>query len=203
MTALYCLTRNVVTEIVKLFTELVDVELVQNVTSLNQEYGIQDPYGEEGPNNDGRSDKKGEDPDLDEVLDDINDDDANDDENVYTPFVGNLTCGIVIHNEPRTYMLSVDLDGVHASEFLEYPNIIPSYRLAVDSKAKELFVECHTGKHGGLNRLRWNSFMENDCNGTVVWILGCIIQQTSGVVSRDMLPSYGPDDQLQLGKITF
>ncbi|PPD92880.1 hypothetical protein GOBAR_DD10176 [Gossypium barbadense] len=119
MIALYCSTRNMVTELVELFTELADVELIQNVTSLNQQYGIQDPC---------------EDLDLDEVPNDINGNDANDDENVYAPSVRNPTRGIVIHNEPRTHMLSVDLDATHASEFLEYPNIIPSYWLAIDSK---------------------------------------------------------------------
>ncbi|KAK5836453.1 hypothetical protein PVK06_012242 [Gossypium arboreum] len=42
--ALYYLTRNVNIESVVLFTELTDVEPVQNDTPLNQQYGVQDSY---------------------------------------------------------------------------------------------------------------------------------------------------------------
>ncbi|PPD70798.1 hypothetical protein GOBAR_DD32323 [Gossypium barbadense] len=34
----------------------------------------------------------------------------------------------------------IDLDTAHATEFLEYPKILPTHRLAVDFDLKELFV---------------------------------------------------------------
>ncbi|KAK5819691.1 hypothetical protein PVK06_024714 [Gossypium arboreum] len=69
--------------------------------------------GEKEPNNDGRSDYKGEyfsDLELDEVLDNIDDEGTDTNENVYALSVGNPSCSIVIRNGPKAHMLSVDPD---------------------------------------------------------------------------------------------
>lgn len=95
--------------------------------------------GKEGLDNDVCSDHNGEDfsnSDLDQVLDDIEDDDKN----VHTLSVGNPIRGIVIRNDLRAHMLSLDPDTVHASEFPKYSNIIPSHQLVVDSELEEFFV---------------------------------------------------------------
>ncbi|PPS12595.1 hypothetical protein GOBAR_AA08058 [Gossypium barbadense] len=129
--ALFCSIRNVNAESIELFAELADMEPVENVN------------GEKGPNNDGHSDHEGEDfsdPDLDEVLDDIENEGVDNDENVYDPSVENPTRGIFICNDSRAHMLSLDPDMAYASEFPKYLDIIPSHRLAVDFKSKELFA---------------------------------------------------------------
>ncbi|PPS18040.1 hypothetical protein GOBAR_AA02535 [Gossypium barbadense] len=131
MIALYCSTGNVNVEPVELFVELADVEPIQNVTPLSQQYGVQDPFME------------GEDfsdPDLDEVLDDIDEEGTEDGENVYAPSVENPTRVFSICNDPKALMLSVDLNAAYAPEFLKYPNIIPSQRLAENLDSQVLFI---------------------------------------------------------------
>ncbi|PPS07353.1 hypothetical protein GOBAR_AA13303 [Gossypium barbadense] len=144
MAALYCLPERVNTESIQLFVELANVEPVENVTQLSQQYGVENPHievprasvnrrsfvcgfdinlnvgcsdqyssrlqiypvvietnalGEDGCNNDGFSDHKGEyfnDPYLDNVPDDINDE-GPDDGNDHALLIGNPSCGIIIH----------------------------------------------------------------------------------------------------------
>lgn len=74
------------------------------------------------------------------IPDDVDNKGVGDDDNVYTPLLGNSTSGIVIWNDPSTHMLSVDPNAVHVFEFLKYPNIIPSHRLASNLKSEELVV---------------------------------------------------------------
>ncbi|KAH1031940.1 hypothetical protein J1N35_044114 [Gossypium stocksii] len=84
-----------------------------------------DVLGEDGSDNNGSSDheyKDFSDPNLDNVLDDI-DDGGPDDGNDHAPLIENSSCGIIIRNDPGAHMSIVDLDAVHASEFLEYPDI--------------------------------------------------------------------------------
>ncbi|KAH1121640.1 hypothetical protein J1N35_004800 [Gossypium stocksii] len=100
-------------------------------------------YGEEGPNNNGDSNHQGEkfiNSDLDDVPNDIDKEGRGYDDIVYAFSLENLTRGIVIRNDLSTHMLSIDLDAAHAYEFPEYPYIIPSYRLASDSKLEELVL---------------------------------------------------------------
>ncbi|PPE01600.1 hypothetical protein GOBAR_DD01387 [Gossypium barbadense] len=99
--------------------------------------------GDDVYDNNGFSDHEVEDYsdlDQDEVLDDIDDEGVNDDENVDASSVGNPNRGIMIRNDPGAHMSIIDLDVVHASEFLEYLDILPAYRLGTNSKHKELFV---------------------------------------------------------------
>ncbi|PPD85146.1 hypothetical protein GOBAR_DD17916 [Gossypium barbadense] len=88
--------------------------------------------------NNGHSDHKVEDY-SDSDLDDIDNERANNDENVYASSVGNPSRGIVIRNELGAHMSIVDPDAAHASEFLEYPDILSVHRLTTDPK-RELFV---------------------------------------------------------------
>ncbi|KAK5825819.1 hypothetical protein PVK06_020687 [Gossypium arboreum] len=76
--------------------------------------------------------------DLNEVPDDIDDESTNDDENLNMSLVGSSNRGIVIHNDPWARMWNIDLDAMHASEFLEYLDIVPAHRLAVESGRKEI-----------------------------------------------------------------
>ncbi|PPE00389.1 hypothetical protein GOBAR_DD02591 [Gossypium barbadense] len=112
MIALYYPTSNV--EPIELFIELADVELVQNVTLLNQQYEVHDPYIEVPRmsidrqssvhseevlgNDDGLNHQKVEfsDPKLDEVLNDIDNKGKSHDDNVDAPLIRNSTRGIVI-----------------------------------------------------------------------------------------------------------
>ncbi|PPD88816.1 hypothetical protein GOBAR_DD14222 [Gossypium barbadense] len=80
------------------------------------------------------------DPDIDEVPDDIDDEGVNEDGNINAFSVGNQICRIVIHNNPGVHMSRIDPDAVRAAEFLEYPEILPVYRMTVYSDPEELFV---------------------------------------------------------------
>ncbi|PPD77433.1 hypothetical protein GOBAR_DD25646 [Gossypium barbadense] len=83
-----------------------------------------DANDDEGPDNDDHSNCQYEhfsDPNLDEVSDDIDDNNAGNDDNVYAPLLSNSTGGILIRNDPSTYMLNIDPNVVHASEFPRIP----------------------------------------------------------------------------------
>ncbi|PPR83076.1 hypothetical protein GOBAR_AA37636 [Gossypium barbadense] len=80
------------------------------------------------------------DPDVDEVPDDIDDEAVNDDGNVNTSLVGNQIRRIVVHNNPGVHLSRIDPDAAHAVEFLEYPEILSAYWMAVYSDPEELFV---------------------------------------------------------------
>ncbi|PPS01331.1 hypothetical protein GOBAR_AA19328 [Gossypium barbadense] len=121
MIALYYLPRNVEPD--KLFSELANVELVQNVTPLNQQYRVQDPYNEffrvfidrivrlwsdiDMGWESAQYGEEGSDLGLAQVLDDIDDEGIDDDDNVYVPSLKNPTRGIVIYNNPEAHILSV------------------------------------------------------------------------------------------------
>ncbi|KAK5840153.1 hypothetical protein PVK06_009036 [Gossypium arboreum] len=102
-----------------------------------------DEDGEEGPNNDDHfhhDDEDFSDLDLDEVPENINDKGTEEAENVHPLSVGNPSHGLVIRNDTRAYMLSVDSNVTLASEFPKYPHIIPTHWLAIDSELEELFI---------------------------------------------------------------
>ncbi|PPD89927.1 hypothetical protein GOBAR_DD13131 [Gossypium barbadense] len=71
---------------------------------------------------------------IDEVLDDIDDESPEEVEDAHIPSFSNLSCGIVLRNEPRGDMLNVDPDTTHASKFPEYTNIVHAHRLASNSQ---------------------------------------------------------------------
>ncbi|PPD80833.1 hypothetical protein GOBAR_DD22233 [Gossypium barbadense] len=161
MVALYCPPGRVNTEPIQLFAELTDVEPVENVTQLSQQYGVEnlrtkyggglqihpvvietDVFGEDGSDNNDCSGHGCEDfsgPGLDDVPDDINDEGANDG-NDHAPSIENLSCGIVIRNDLGAHMSIVNPDAVHAFEFPEYLDIIPAHLMLENPEPKVLFV---------------------------------------------------------------
>lgn len=115
-----------------------------------------DADGEDGPDNDGRYGHKGEyfsSPNIDELSDNIDDDD-----NVYAHSLENPTRAIFICNNLGVQMLSINLDVPHASEFSDYLNLIPTKRLAVDLKSKELIMgQQFTNKEKCIFSIKWYS----------------------------------------------
>ncbi|PPD90085.1 hypothetical protein GOBAR_DD12970 [Gossypium barbadense] len=108
-----------------------------------REHTLTDADGNDEYDNNGSSGHEVEDyshPDLDDVLDDIDDECANDDRNVNASSVGNPSRGIMVHNDLGAHLSIIDPDATYASEFFEYPDILPTHRFVVDSKHKELFV---------------------------------------------------------------
>ncbi|KAK5836439.1 hypothetical protein PVK06_012227 [Gossypium arboreum] len=101
-----------------------------------------DAHGEDGSDNNGRSNHESEDfsdLDVDNVLDDI-DEERVDDENDYAPSIGNPSHGTVIHNDLGAHISVINLDAMHAFEIPEYSDIIPAHLMLVDPKSKNLFV---------------------------------------------------------------
>ncbi|XP_052486961.1 uncharacterized protein LOC128041290 [Gossypium raimondii] len=80
------------------------------------------------------------DPDVDDILDDIDDEDVNNDEGINASSVGEQMRRIVIHNNPEPHISLIDPDATYVAEFLEYPEIVHSHRLAVTSDDDELFI---------------------------------------------------------------
>ncbi|KAH1121051.1 hypothetical protein J1N35_004211 [Gossypium stocksii] len=80
------------------------------------------------------------DPDIDEVLDDMDDESLEEVEHAHDPSFSNLSCGIILRNEPRGDMLILDPNVTHASEFPEHANIVPAHRLSSNSQLEELFI---------------------------------------------------------------
>ncbi|PPD76417.1 hypothetical protein GOBAR_DD26662 [Gossypium barbadense] len=83
-----------------------------------------DRYDNNGPNHEV---KNYNDLDLDKVSYDIDNEGASDDENVNASSFRNPSKGIVIRNDLRAHMSVIDPDAMHASEFLEYSNILPAH----------------------------------------------------------------------------
>ena len=79
-------------------------------------------------------------PDVDDIPDDIDDEDMNDDRNIKASSIGNQMRHIVIHNNPGPHMSLIDPNVAHEAEFLEYPEILPAHRLAVNSEHEVLLV---------------------------------------------------------------
>ncbi|PPD82898.1 hypothetical protein GOBAR_DD20157 [Gossypium barbadense] len=156
MIALYCRNRSDQNVLILLFAELAGVETTEDFTAFGEEHGAEescmvapisyvdsestirriDIYLNVAPDinvvGDDRYDSSDpcdqevdsdSDPDMDEVPDDIEDECVNDDGNINAP-----------------HMLLMDPDAVHIVEFLEYPEILPSHWLAVDSDPEELFI---------------------------------------------------------------
>ncbi|PPR92699.1 hypothetical protein GOBAR_AA27973 [Gossypium barbadense] len=105
---------------VELFAELADLEPVENVSPINSDQNVEDFS----------------DPDVDEVPDDIDDEGPEEVEDVHGPSFCNPSHGIILRNELGGNMLNVDPDAAHASEFLEYADIVPAHsmKLSIDYK---------------------------------------------------------------------
>lgn len=71
-------------------------------------------------------------------------------QDVHPHLIVNSSCDIVIRNDPKAHILSVDIDTILAPEFLEYSDIILAHHLAVNSDFGELFVGQQLKKQGGL-----------------------------------------------------
>ncbi|PPD83959.1 hypothetical protein GOBAR_DD19112 [Gossypium barbadense] len=80
------------------------------------------------------------DPDADDVPNDIDDEDVNNDGNINASSVGNQMRCILIHNNPGPHMSLINPDATHVAKFPEYPEIVPTHRMAVNSDNEELFV---------------------------------------------------------------
>ncbi|KAK5810433.1 hypothetical protein PVK06_025745 [Gossypium arboreum] len=57
------------------------------------------------------------------VSNDIDDEGADEGENILIPSIGSPSHGIVLHNDLRAHMLSIDPAVAHASKFPEYLDI--------------------------------------------------------------------------------
>ncbi|PPR89570.1 hypothetical protein GOBAR_AA31114 [Gossypium barbadense] len=163
MVELYCQNQSLQTDSIKLFAEAyvdklstiygidIDLNAPPKFENLNSGPRLQIQFvmietnvdGDYRYDNNSYSDYEVEDysgPGLEEVTDDIDDKGASDDGNVNAFSVENSSQGIVIHNDLGAHMLIIEPDATHASEFLEYPNILPVHRLVTNPECKELFV---------------------------------------------------------------
>ncbi|KAK5812270.1 hypothetical protein PVK06_027697 [Gossypium arboreum] len=124
------------TELIQLFAELEDAELIENIHSVVIET---DALGEDRFDNNDNSNPKCEDfsdLNLDDVPEDINDK-GSVGVNDYAFLVENQSRGIIIRNDLRAHMSIVDPNVTYAFEFPEYPDIIPTKE---DPESEELFV---------------------------------------------------------------
>ncbi|KAK5836494.1 hypothetical protein PVK06_012286 [Gossypium arboreum] len=111
----------------------IDFNVTPNIDVVGDDgYDSNDPYDQEVDSD--------SDPDVDDVPDDIDDEDVNDDGNINESSVRNQMRRIVIYNNPRPHISLIDPDAAHVAEFLEYPEILPAHRLAVNFDPKELFT---------------------------------------------------------------
>ncbi|KAK5786467.1 hypothetical protein PVK06_041104 [Gossypium arboreum] len=118
---------------------------------------------DDGYDNNGSSDHEVEDysdPNLDDIPDDIDDKCANDYGNVKESSVGNPSRGTMIRNDPGAHISIIDPDVTHASEFLEYLDILPTHRecwsqqkAAIGGYEQHLSRSHKCGRLGNLLRL--------------------------------------------------
>ncbi|PPD97278.1 hypothetical protein GOBAR_DD05699 [Gossypium barbadense] len=102
-----------------------------------------DAVGDDGSGSSDSSDHEVDsdsDPDVDEIPDDIDNEGVSNDGNVNASSVRSQIRRIVIHNNPEAHMSFIDPDATHAVEFLEYSDILPTHRLAVNFNPDELLV---------------------------------------------------------------
>ncbi|PPD83256.1 hypothetical protein GOBAR_DD19810 [Gossypium barbadense] len=123
MISIYCSTRNVNPQAVKLFAQLVDLEPIQNVTPISQHHS-----------------EDFNDSDLDKVPNNIDNEGTEEGEDVHPLSIENPSRDIVIWSNLGDHMMSIDPDTILALEFPEYPDIIHAYRLATYSELEGLFV---------------------------------------------------------------
>ncbi|XP_012472493.1 uncharacterized protein LOC105789672 [Gossypium raimondii] len=99
---------------------------------------------DEGSDNDDQSHRdpndKFSDPDLDDIPEDIDEEGPIEGENANPHSSGNTGPGIVIRNNPGTFMSNVDPDAALAREFPKFPNIVPTHLVDNEFDEEELFV---------------------------------------------------------------
>ncbi|KAH1032613.1 hypothetical protein J1N35_044787 [Gossypium stocksii] len=81
------------------------------------------------------------DPDLDDIPEDIYKEGLVEGENANLHSTGNTGPGIVIRNNPGSFMTDMDLEATFARTFSEYTNIVPAHLLDDEFDNEELFVE--------------------------------------------------------------
>ncbi|KAH1065679.1 hypothetical protein J1N35_030666 [Gossypium stocksii] len=157
MVALYCHSNQ--NAPIYLFAELAVVESTEDPTPLGEEDGPQEPcmvvpisyVGSQSTTYRIDIDLNAtletdvcvdidSDPDVEDVPDDIDDEGVNEDGNINASSVENRIRRIVIHNNPGAHMSRINPDAAHATEFLEYPEILPTHQMAIYSDPEELFV---------------------------------------------------------------
>ncbi|KAH1098491.1 hypothetical protein J1N35_015412 [Gossypium stocksii] len=110
---------------IHLFVEFAGMEQNEDVNA----------YGEDGYDGSDHCDQEVDsesDPDMDDVPDDIDDEGVYYDGNINASSVENQMRRIVIHNNPGPHMSLIDPDAARVAEFPEYPEILPTHRLAVN-----------------------------------------------------------------------
>ncbi|MFQ6661985.1 hypothetical protein Gotur_029962, partial [Gossypium turneri] len=99
---------------------------------------------DEGSNNDDQSHRDPNDdfsdPDLDDIPEDIDEEGPVEGENANPYSAGNTGLGIVIRNNPGTFMSDVDPDAALAREFSKYPDIVPTHLVHNEFDEEELFI---------------------------------------------------------------
>ncbi|MFQ6651438.1 hypothetical protein Gotur_023769, partial [Gossypium turneri] len=80
------------------------------------------------------------DPDLNDIPEDIDKEGPVEGENAIPHQVGNMGPGIIIRNNPGTFMSDVDPDAALAREFSEYPDIVPTHLVHNEFDEEELFI---------------------------------------------------------------
>ncbi|PPR86660.1 hypothetical protein GOBAR_AA34027 [Gossypium barbadense] len=120
MIAIYCPPEIENPNPIELFAEIVEPDSIQ--------VSHRDP-------NDDFSDS-----DFDDIPEDIDKEGPVEGENANPYSVGNTGPGIVIRNNPGSFMTDVDPDATLAPEFPEYTNIVPAHLLHEEFGDEELFV---------------------------------------------------------------
>ncbi|PPS08060.1 hypothetical protein GOBAR_AA12605 [Gossypium barbadense] len=93
--------------------------------------------------------------DLDDIPEDIDEEDLVEGENVNPHSTGNTGLGIVIRNNPGSFMTNVDPDAALARKFLEYTNIVSTHLLDKEFDGEELFVgQQFNNKKGCLHAIK-------------------------------------------------
>ncbi|XP_012442176.1 uncharacterized protein LOC105767211 [Gossypium raimondii] len=99
---------------------------------------------DEGSDNDDQSHRDPNDdfsdPDLDDIPEDIDEEGPVEGENAIPHPIGNTGPGIIIRNNPGTFMSDVDPDAALAREFSEYPDIVPTHLVHNEFDEEELFI---------------------------------------------------------------
>ncbi|PPR84189.1 hypothetical protein GOBAR_AA36524 [Gossypium barbadense] len=113
-------------------SELAGMEQNEDLTTYDEEHGAQEPYVVAPISY------------VDSELTirgiDMNDNKNINNKNINAYSVGNQMRRIMIHNNPGPHMSLIDPDAAHIVEFLEYPEILLTYQLAVNSEHEELLM---------------------------------------------------------------
>ncbi|PPD73632.1 hypothetical protein GOBAR_DD29445 [Gossypium barbadense] len=136
MIAIYCPPKIENPSPVELFAEIAEPNLIQMVIPAkdSDKGSDNDDQSHRDPNNDFS------DPDLDDIPEDIDDEGPVEGENTNPHSAGNTGPGIVIRNNPGSFMTDVDPDATLVHEFPEYTNIVLDHLVDNEFDEEELFV---------------------------------------------------------------